>query len=92
MSQRLKIERILMKIKDTYEYQFPTYALCALFYGDYDGLEKEDIANFESFQERTKHIDVFDDKEPDQEPYFCSNPEFGLACNVIDLVGIEFES
>jgi hypothetical protein len=28
-----------MKIKNTYEYQFPSYALCALFYGDFDGLD-----------------------------------------------------
>ena len=41
--------------------------------------------------EQNKNIDVWDDKEPDSEPYFCTSPEFGLACNVVDLVGIEFE-
>ena len=80
-----------MKIKNTYEYQFPSYALCALFNGDLDGLEDEDIANFERFMEQNKNIDVWDDKEPDQEPYFAPYPEFGLACDVVDLVGIEFE-
>ena len=80
-----------MKIKNQYEYQFPSYALCALFNGDLDGLDDEDIELFESFMERNKQIDVWDDKEPDQEPYFCKFPEFGLATNVVDLIGIEFE-
>jgi len=80
-----------MKIKNTYEYQFPSYALCALFNGDFDGLEDEDIENFERFMEQNKNIDVWDDKKPDSEPYFCASPEFGLACDVVDLVGIEFE-
>ena len=80
-----------MKIKNTYEYQFPSYALCALFNGDFDGLDDDDLANFEDFQARTSNIDVFDDKYFDQEPYFTHYPEFGLACNVVDLVGIEFE-
>ena len=80
-----------MKIKNTYNYQFPSYALCALFNGDYDGLDDEDIELFESFMERNKQIDVWDDKEPDQEPYFCTYPEFGLACDVVDLIGIEFD-
>ena len=80
-----------MKIKNQYDYQFPSYALCALFNGDFDGLDDDDIANFNWFMDQNKNIDVWDDKEPDQEPYFCTSPEFGLACNVVDLVGIEFE-
>jgi hypothetical protein len=80
-----------MKIKNTYEYQFPSYALCALFNGDLDGLDDYDIENFNRFMEQNKNIDVWDDKEPDQEPYFTPYPEFGLACDVVDLVGIEFE-
>ena len=80
-----------MKIKNQYEYQFPSYALCALFYGDFSGLEDDDIKHIEKFMKDNEHIDVFDDKEPDQEPYFTPYPEFGLACNVVDLVGIEFE-
>lgn len=80
-----------MKIKNQYDYQFPAYALCALFNGDFDGLEDEDIANFNRFMEQNKNIDVWDNKEPDQEPYFAPYPEFGLACDVVDLVGIEFE-
>ena len=80
-----------MKIKNQYDYQFPSYALPALFNGDLDGLDDDDIANFDRFMEQNKNIDVWDDKEPDSEPYFCRYPEFGLACNVVDLVGIEFE-
>lgn len=80
-----------MKIKNQYDYQFPSYALCALFNGDLEGLEDDDIANFNRFMKQNKNIDVWDDKEPDSEPYFCRYPEFGLACDVVDLVGIEFE-
>ena len=80
-----------MKIKNQYDYQFPSHALCALFYGDFDGLEEEDIKHIEKFMKDNEHIDVFDDKEPDQEPYFAPYPEFGLACDVVDLVGIEYE-
>ena len=80
-----------MKIKNQYEYQFPSYALCALFNGDFSGLEDEDIENFNRFMDQNKNIDVWDDKEPDQEPYFTHYPEFGLACDVVDLVGIEYE-
>jgi len=80
-----------MKIKNQYEYQFPSYALCALFNGDLDGLDDDDIELFNRFMEQNKNIDVWDDKEPDQEPYFTHYPEFGLACNVVDLVGIEYE-
>ena len=81
-----------MKIKNTYEYQFPSYALCALFNGDFDGLEDEDIKHIEKFMEDNNHIDVFDQTDTeDSEPYFCTSPEFGLACNVVDLIGIEFE-
>jgi hypothetical protein len=80
-----------MKIKNQYEYQFPSYALRALFNGDFSGLEEEDIKHIEKFIKDNEHIDVFDDKEPDQEPYFAPYPEFGLATNVVDLVGIEFE-
>ena len=81
-----------MKIKNQYEYQFPSYALPALFYGDLEGLDDNDIANFERFMEQNKNIDVWEDKEPDSEPYFCKCPEFGLSCNVVDLIGIEFEN
>lgn len=80
-----------MKIKDQYDYQFPSYALPALFNGDLEGLDDDDIANFNRFMEQNKNIDVWEDKEPDSEPYFCHYPEFGLACNVVDLIGIEFE-
>ena len=80
-----------MKIKNQYNYQFPAYALCALFNGDLDGLDDDDIDLFNRFMEQNKNIDIWDDKEPDQESYFTHYPEFGLACNVVDLVGIEFE-
>jgi len=80
-----------MKIKETYDVQFPSYALCALFNGDMDGLEQEDINNFQDFLKRYEDVDVWDDKEPDQETYFSRFPEFGMACDVVDLVGVVFD-
>lgn len=80
-----------MKIKNKYEYPFPSYALAALICGDYSGLENEDIKLLDNFIKANSHIDRWEDKEIDQEPYFTPYPEFGLACNVVDLVGIEFE-
>ena len=85
-----------MKIKHKFEYAFPGYALSALFYGDYSGLDKEDESALNAFLEREKGIDVWDIKSDEEtgescEPYFSSNPEFGLACDCVDVIGIVFE-
>ena len=79
-----------MKITEQYTYNFPTYALSALFNGDYSGIDDEDIENLEAFLERESYIDVWD-CEPDEEPSFTPHPEFGLACDCITVIGTVFE-
>ena len=79
-----------MKIKEQYTYDFPSYALSALINGDDSGLEPEDIANLESFLELEHYVNVWD-VAPDSESYFCSNPEFGLACDCTEVIGIVWE-
>jgi len=79
-----------MNIKETYTYQFPTYALSALFNGDYSGLDDEDIENLEAFLKRESYIDVWD-CDSDDEGSFTSHPEFGLACDCIEVTGVVFE-
>lgn len=38
-----------MKIKDTYEYRIPAWAICPIEYGTYDSLTDSDIDNLEKF-------------------------------------------
>jgi hypothetical protein len=85
-----------MSIKHEFEYTFPSYALSALINGDYSGLEKEHESALNAFLEREKGIDVWDIKRDEEtgessESYFSSNPEFGLACDCVDVIGIVFE-
>ena len=59
-------------------------------------MEKEDESALNAFLEREKGIDVWDIKRDEEtgescEPYFSSNPEFGLACDCVDVIGIVFE-
>ena len=78
-----------MNIEHEFEYTFPSYAICALMYGDTSGMDNDDEKAFNAFLEREKGIDVWQIKE--DEPYFSSNPEFGLPCDCVDVVGIVFE-
>ncbi len=79
-----------------YKYTFPIYALSALVNGDYSGLEKEDENALSAFLEREKGIDTWDIKRDEEtkeptEPYFTSNPEFGLPCDCVDVIGTVFD-
>tara|TARA_R100000654_G_scaffold74358_2_gene108552 strand:+ start:841 stop:1116 length:276 start_codon:yes stop_codon:yes gene_type:complete len=85
-----------MNVEHKFEYTFPSYALSALINRDYSGLEKEDESALNAFLEREKGIDFWDVKRDEEtgessEPYFSSNPEFGLACDCVDVIGIVFE-
>ena len=82
---------------DKYEYTFPSYALCALVNGDTSGLDDEDERALNAFLEREKGIDVWTVKTNEEtgescEPYFSSNPEFGLACDCVDVIGTVFNN
>lgn len=70
--------------------RIPSYAVCAIENDDYSGLEEEDIKNIKVFLEAISDICpkgyVFDwDRESLDSPYFCRYPEFGLACDVVDV-------
>lgn len=79
-----------MKIHDAYEYKIPDYALSALVNGDNDGLSEEDESALNAFLAKEHYIDIWD-IPAESESYFCTSPEFGLACNVIDVNGIVFK-
>ena len=81
---------------EQYEYTFPSYALCALINGDTSGLDEEDERAFNAFLEREHYIDDWDVKRDTEtgeisEPYFTSNPEFGLPCDCVDVIGTVFD-
>ena len=93
MSEKRQVE-----IKEQYEYTFPAYALSALINDDYSGLEEHDEKNLNEFLKREHYVDDWDikrndDGEPENygDTYFSSCPEFGLAWDCVDVVGIVFE-
>lgn len=70
-------------------YKIPTYAICALEYGDYSGLKDKDIANIEEFTAMLGQQCPFGylldwDKKTLESPYFTSAPAFGLPMDVTD--------
>lgn len=73
-----------MRLIDTYK--IPTYAVCALEYGDDSGLEDEDIANIDEWLVWLGEDNLFFDWSNgiDNEPSFTSNPAFGLPMDCID--------
>jgi len=84
-----------MDIGNTYTYTFPAYAMSALINGDPHELEDEDAENLKEFLARESYIDVWDvDRDENgegMEPYFSKSPEFGLACDCVDVTGIVWE-
>ena len=75
--------------QETYKYTFPAYALSYLINGDASGLTDKEIKDVDEFVERENYIKHFDyDYEEHGEPYFSKYPEFGLACDCVDLIGI----
>ena len=85
-----------MNIMYEIEYTFPSYAICALINGDTSGMGEEDEKAFNAFLDREKGIDVWEIKRNEEtgelcEPYFSSDPEFGLPCDCVDVVGTVFE-
>ena len=75
-----------MQLIETAKYTFPTWALCALVYGTADELEPKDRKLFKEFLERESYIDHF---ISDDWVYFSKSPEFGLACECVDVTGYE---
>ena len=85
-----------MKITEQYEYQIPTWAFYTLINGDESGLEDDDLHDLNVFLKSEHYVtswDVARDEETGEpsEPYFCTSPDFGLAGEVIDVIGYVYE-
>ena len=84
-----------MNIANQYNYTFPSYALSALINGDVSGIDREDQNNLTEFLERECYVDYWDVKRDENgealDSYFSSWPEFGLACDCVNLIGIVWE-
>jgi len=72
--------------------QVPDYALSYLFNGDDSGLDDEDITSIddwvEYFEGQARELGghtVYGLTDNDSESYFCHNPEFGKASNVVEM-------
>ena len=78
--------------QETYTYTFPTWGLSYLINGDSSALTEEEIKEVDAFVEKESYIDIFNhDPEENGEPYFSKFPEFGLACDCVDVIGISWE-
>lgn len=69
------------------KYKIPEYAICAIEYGDYSGLDEQDereIRDFLSEEFPNGFVVDWQGNEPEGEAYFSTVPEFGLPTNVID--------
>lgn len=74
-----------MKLIGTYK--IPEYAVCAIEYGDYTGINDEDEREIRDFLSRefpNGYIVDWNGGDGSGEPYFSPCPAFGLATNVID--------
>lgn len=69
------------------KYKIPQYAICAIEYGDFSGLDEEDIDNINEFLDDEFPNGFVVDwhiNDPDGELYFTSCPAFGMAAEVVD--------
>lgn len=73
-----------------YTYRLPQHLICAIEYGDLEGLNEEDIKNLNTIH-KEKHERLAAEKGKSahwnygDEGYFCHNPDFcDLACMVVD--------
>lgn len=74
-----------MKLIGTYK--IPEYAICAIEYGDNTCMTAEDDKMMKDFLERefpNGYVVDWHTNEPQGEPYFSSNPAFGLPTTVVD--------
>ena len=59
----------------------PDYALCPLFNADSSGISEEDEQIITAWEESYGDLLPITINIIDEEPSFCSSPEFGLPCN-----------
>lgn len=78
----------LLNKAELYSYQIPSHALSYFRDGDDSGLDQDDIDSIDAFLAGEHYIDIWDIL--DDSEYFSTTPEFGLPCNVVDVVGVQF--
>ena len=71
-------------VKVLRDVRIPAWALGYLVNSDDSGLDAEDRKTVDDWVERTRNGGRIDICCPSGEPYFCSYPAFGLACDVED--------
>ena len=64
---------------------FPSYALTYLIYGDSDGMEEEDISNFNEWYNMLPNGIVYAEYIEGGDDGFCRHPAFGLACSTVTV-------
>lgn len=67
--------------------RIPEWAIAPILYGDYSGLEEEDIHLIEDWFAETGYDQVVCSQ---CEPYFCDRPAFGRAAMVVDVLCIKY--
>jgi hypothetical protein len=70
-----------MEIINQYTVNFPSWALSAIYHGDYSGIESD---------EDCKQVEAWEKENPGfycvlTGPSFVHKPEFGLACDCVEL-------
>lgn len=68
---------------EKYIEKIPTWAICAIINGDYEGLENEDIELINKWLDESNYT-IIGCPSDDDEPYFTPFPAFGLASDVFD--------
>lgn len=76
-----------MNLENSFTEKVPTWALCAIVNGDFEGLTDSEI---EEMNEATDGL-MFLGAVGEYEEYFTHNPMFGLPCMVVDCVFIPLE-
>lgn len=64
--------------------KIPEYMMPFFINGTLDGYEEEDIQDAKDWMDKSGVKEVILPSDEDYQPYFSSNPAFGLACDVVD--------
>lgn len=66
-------------------FAIPTFAVCAIEYGDFSGVNDEDQKEIEDFLSSNFPKGFIADWKEIENPYFCTFPSFGMATDCIDV-------
>jgi hypothetical protein len=74
------------KFQLVYTVQLPAWSLCALINNDESGLEDDEIQQIDDWEKTmVNEYGILTYNVISSEPYFCADPEFGLAGCVYDV-------